>query len=220
MAALPKLKSVVRKNCSLCPDLLKPKRKIVWGELYCTVPTDRPQGMVIAEAPGEVENYQGRPLVGSSGQEARHYLSINGIAGRGVILDNICKCRPPDNRDPNAGEIANCTKTHLIPWILFQQPKWIIAMGRVSIRFFLGNVDVELVHGIGHTIDFHGLELVIIPTYHPAAGLHSPEQMILFQADMKVAGGVVRGDIEAYPVEDEFEGREDYQLVTSISVAQ
>ena len=200
-------------NCELCPELVKSRKKICEGSLYFTTPIKFPEIMAIAEAPGVEEDRAGEPLIGASGQEARHHLTINGITGRGVVLDNINKCHPLGNRDPYSSEIANCTEAHLIPSILELQPKWVIAMGRISTQFFLGDVSVELVHGVPHTIDFHGLPLIIIPTYHPAAGLHSPEKMILFQGDMKVAGAVVRGDIEARPPVDLFKGKERYELI-------
>lgn len=200
-------------KCTLCPELAK--QKVCWGELLSTAPTNQSQIMAIAEAPGVEENRSGRPLTGVSGQEGRHHLTINGIVGRGVILDNIIKCNPFGNRDPRSDEIARCTETHLIPSILTIQPKWIITMGRISTQFFLGDVNIEMVHGIPHPIEFYGLPIVIIPTYHPAAGLHNPDKMILFQVDMKVAGAVIRGDIEANPPTDLYEGKEKYELIST-----
>jgi DNA polymerase len=174
--------------------------------------------MAIAEAPGVEEDKSGRPLVGVSGQEARHHLDINGISRLGVYLDNIVRCHPENNRDPSAEEIRLCSKTHLIPKILELRPHWIITMGRLSTRLFLGNVSLEMVHGIPRTVNFAGMDIVIIPTYHPAAGLHSPELQILFNCDMAVAGNVIRGKIQPHPPEDEWGGRETYTEITNSSL--
>jgi len=197
-------------QCYLCPELMKSCRLAVEGEIHHTSPTDQPQVMVVAEAPGIEEDKEGRPLIGVSGQEARHHLDINGISRLGVYLDNIIHCHPEGNRDPTTEEIETCTEAHLIPKILRLQPPWIITMGRISTRFFLGDVNLEMVHGIPRTVNFYGLETVVIPTYHPAAGLHSPEQMILFQCDMVTAGDVIRGKIKPNPPEDEWSRKEHY----------
>ena len=200
-------------KCTLCPDLVKSRRRICEGEVFYSVPVDHPQIMAIAEAPGVEEDTLGRPMMGNSGQDARHHLTINGMAGKGVYLTNMCLCHPPGNRDPSPSEISNCVLNHLTPTILGMQPKWIITMGRISTRFFLGNVDMEMVHGVPYTVDFYGLQIAILPTYHPAAGLHSPEQAINFLTDMRTAGDVVRGKIEAHPPRDEWKGKERYELV-------
>ena len=198
------------RDCQLCPALVQSRKRIVRGEIHFVSPTEHPQVMAIAEAPGVEEDKSGRPLVGVSGQEARHHLDLNGISRLGVYLDNIVRCHPIGNRDPSIEEIADCTEAHLIPTILQLQPKWIITMGRISTRFFLGDVSLEMVHGIPRTINFYGLDIVIIPTYHPAAGLHSPELQIIFHCDMRVAGDVIRGKMKPHPPTDEWEGRETY----------
>ena len=194
-------------TCNLC-GLRRSARKEVQGEIYGP---GHPLVMVVAEAPGVEEDRSGRPLIGTSGSEARHHLDINGITTKGVLLDNIVRCHPPENRDPTLEEIRACTQANLIPEILTFRPKFIITMGRISTRFFLGNVDMEMVHGIPQSIDFMGLPLTIIPTYHPAAGLHTPAQMILFHKDMIVAGAVIRGRIKPKAMEDPFDGEEDYR---------
>jgi len=120
------------RNCQLCPALVQSRKQIVEGEIHFISPTNNPQVMVIAEAPGIEEDRTGRPLIGVSGEEARHHLDINGISRLGVWLDNIIRCHPEGNRDPSAEEIRNCVTNHLIPTILKLQPKYIITMGRIA----------------------------------------------------------------------------------------
>lgn len=202
-------------SCIQCLSLAHSRRKICWGTKFNNtgIWNSEPEGMVVAESPGESEDKLGEPLIGKSGKEGRHHLMINGISGRGVILDNICKCRASENgkdRPPTPQEIRNCTAKWLIPEILKTKPRWIISMGRISTQFFLGDVDISDVHGIPRTIDFHGLSIIIIPTYHPAAGLRDVDKLLLFNMDMKIAGEVIRGKIAPHPPIDEFAGREDY----------
>ena len=115
-------------RCASCPL----QGKMVRGELHSSVPVDYPQVMVVGEAPGQEEDRTGRPMVGISGQEARHHLDINGVSRLGVYLTNVVLCHPFGDRDPTAEEIRNCVTNFLIPTILELQPKYIITMGRIS----------------------------------------------------------------------------------------
>ena len=73
-------------NCTICPRLVNSRHKICWGEIHSTHPTARTQVMVITDKPDIEEDKEGRPLLGSAGQEARHHLNINGISSRGIWL--------------------------------------------------------------------------------------------------------------------------------------
>lgn len=199
-------------DCNLCSSLTN-RNRVCWGEILTSDPTQDPEVMVIAEVPGIEEDKSGRPLIGSSGQEARHHLTINGIVSRGALLDNMVKCHPPENRDPLVPEIRRCTEAHLIPTILRLRPHWIISMGRVSTQFFLGDVTMEMVHGIPRPCEIMGHHFTLIPAFHPAAGLHDPSQMILFQRDMQIAGDVIRGLIHPEPPGDPYSGVECYRVI-------
>ena len=200
-------------TCNLCPALVKSRKRICWGENHTAYMEGTPEVMVIAEAPGMEEDKAGRPLIGSSGQEARHHLNINGISSHGIWLDNCVRCHPDFNRDPSSVEINTCTKTHLIPLIKSMKPKWVICMGRISAQWLLGPISLEFNHGIPRSVRLYGVDMVVIPTYHPAAGLHDPSLMILFQCDIQVAGDVIRGKITPHPPVDEWVGRESYHEI-------
>ena len=125
------------RDCQLCPALVESRKRIVRGEIHFVSPTEHPQVMAIAEAPGVEEDKSGRPLVGVSGQEARHHLDLNGISRLGVYLTNVVMCHPENNRDPSAEEIRNCVTNYLIPLILRLQPKYILTMGRISTQIIM-----------------------------------------------------------------------------------
>jgi uracil-DNA glycosylase family 4 len=61
---------------------------------------------MLGEAPGEVEDRQGIPFVGNSGQLLKRYLPSS-ITDR-LRWGNVIRCRPPDNRDPREVEIECC----------------------------------------------------------------------------------------------------------------
>jgi len=81
----------------------------------------------------------------------------------------------------------------------------------------MSNVSMELLHGIPRPVNLLGHECTWIPTYHPAAGLHSPELMIMFQCDMVMVGKVIKGEIEPHPPVDKWEGKENYDQVISLA---
>jgi len=92
----------------------------------------------LGEAPGKQEDAKGTPFIGRSGDLLRALAYSVGLREKkSYHILNILKCRPPDNRDPSAKEIANCT-----PFLLQQlqavQPKVILAMGRFAQAFVLG----------------------------------------------------------------------------------
>ena len=64
------------------------------------------------------------------------------------------------------------------------QPGALSRWGARARRAFLGDVDIETVHGIPHTIP-HPFSSRSVPCYHPAAALHSPELQALLQYDFR-----------------------------------
>ncbi len=55
--------------------------------------------MVIGEGPGENEDKQGKAFVGRAGQLFDQIMSAVGIdTNRNMLIANIVKCRPPENR--------------------------------------------------------------------------------------------------------------------------
>jgi len=64
--------------------------------------------LIVGEAPGAEEDRQGEPFVGRAGQLLNSMLRAIGLARDQVYIANVLKCRPPGNRDPSAGEAAEC----------------------------------------------------------------------------------------------------------------
>lgn len=124
--------------------------------------------MFIGEAPGAQEDKQGRPFVGASGKFLDEMLASIGLRRDDVFVTNIVKFRPPDNRDPNADEIATCLP-YLLAQIKIIQPKLIVFLGRHSMNVFLP----ELKIGESHGKVFRRSNMVFLPLYHPAAALYN-----------------------------------------------
>ena len=91
-------------------------------------------------------------------------LSV-GITRDHVYVTNIVKCRPRGNRTPTIAEGNECGRRWLAEEIRILQPKVIVALGKVALRFFLGH-DAGIIRSRGHWIDYKGIP--VMPTFHPA----------------------------------------------------
>jgi DNA polymerase len=128
--------------------------------------------MIIGEAPGAEEDRRGEPFVGRAGQLLDEMLRAAGLSRDKVFIANILKCRPPNNRDPKAAEMAAC-RDYLMQQIALLQPKIILAVGRIAAQSLL-ETDDPVGRMRGSVKEFDGVPLVV--TYHPAYLLRSPSQ--------------------------------------------
>jgi len=145
------------------------------------VPGDGPVNadiLFIGEGPGFYENEQGLPFVGAAGKLLDELLSKIGMKRSDVFITNIVKCRPPGNRDPEPEEIETCNP-YLERQIQAINPKVIVTLGRYSMARFLPNVKISVIHG--QPMKMRGR--LIVPMYHPAAGLHQRSLMSAIEGD-------------------------------------
>ena len=146
------------------------------------VPGEGPEDatiMFIGEAPGWHEDQQGRPFVGPAGQFLEQLIASIGMRRDQVVIANVIKCRPPDNRDPLPDEILACR-----PWLQRQieviSPRMIITLGRYAMAMFFPGKSIGKIHGVPHKQD----NIIYLPMYHPAAALHQGSLRSIIEADM------------------------------------
>ncbi len=137
--------------------------------------------MFVGEAPGRDEDIQGEPFVGEAGQLLTKIIQAMGLQREDVYICNVLKCRPPDNRNPHQDEIEACG-----PFLLRQvkaiAPRAIIALGTFAAQTLLETKDpISRLRGRFH--DYHGIPLM--PTFHPAFLLRSPERKREVWADVQ-----------------------------------
>ena len=135
----------------------------------------------VGEAPGRDEDRQGIPFVGRAGQLLTRIIAAIGLSREEVYIANVIKCRPPNNRNPEADEVATCER------FLFRQldvirPRVVVALGGFAIRTLL-HTDEAVSRLRGRVFDYRGAKLV--PTFHPAFLLRSPERKRDVWEDMK-----------------------------------
>lgn len=140
--------------------------------------------LIVGEAPGASEDAQGVPFVGRAGQLLDRMLFAIGCARESnVYITNICKFRPPDNRDPNADEVA-ADWPILERQIELMDPKLVVAVGRVAAQTLLGSkANLGKLRGTLHRYPQRDLDVLV--TYHPAFLLRSPGQKAKAWVDLK-----------------------------------
>ncbi|MDD2739236.1 MAG: uracil-DNA glycosylase [Methylomonas lenta] len=141
--------------CGLCET----RTQTVFG-----VGSHRASWMLIGEAPGQNEDLQGEPFVGKAGQLLNEMLRAIGLTRDEVFIANILKCRPPNNRDPQAEEVAAC-HDFLQQQISLLQPKIILAVGRIAAQNLLKTQQpLAKLRGQQHRLE--NIPLVVV--HHPA----------------------------------------------------
>jgi DNA polymerase len=173
----PTLKNVREElgDCKRC-KLHQTRRTIVFGEGNEKAPL-----MFIGEGPGYDEDVQGRPFVGRAGQLLTKIIQSIELERDEVYITNIVKCRPPQNRTPEADEILAC-QPFLLRQIEVIRPKMICCLGAVAAQSLLQTAQ-KITALRGRVFDFHGIR--VIPTYHPAFLLRNPERKKEVWEDMK-----------------------------------
>lgn len=162
-------------ECTRC-SLSQGRGKIVFG----SGPEDA-RIMFIGEGPGEQEDRQGLPFVGPAGKLLDAMLAAVGLRREQVYIANIVKCRPPHNRDPLAGEVAAC-RPFLEAQVKIIAPQAICTLGRPAAHALL-NSDAPMGRLRGRWSQALGVP--VLPTYHPAYLLRTPEAKALAYADLK-----------------------------------
>lgn len=152
--------------CTACA-LHKTRTQVVFG-----VGNPVAKLMLIGEAPGFNEDKQGEPFVGRAGQLLNAMLKAVGLKREEIYIANILKCRPPNNRDPLASEVEECTP-FLDEQIRLIQPKLLLALGRVAAHYLLKKK--SSLESLRQQKYIYGQDQVpLIVTYHPAYLLRNP----------------------------------------------
>jgi DNA polymerase len=140
------------------------------------------QLMFVGEAPGADEDRIGEPFVGRAGQLLTKIIEAIGLQRSDVYIANVIKCRPPGNRNPEPDEVATC-EPFLMRQIDLVKPKVIVALGTFAAHALL-KADAPISRLRGHVHSFRG-GIKLVPTFHPAFLLRSPERKRDVWEDMK-----------------------------------
>lgn len=181
--AWPELKTMVR-DCTAC-KLRAGCTQTVFG-----VGDEQADWLFVGEGPGADEDARGEPFVGQAGKLLDNMLlALRLKRGDKVYIANIVKCRPPNNRTPEADEIATCLP-YLRRQVALIRPKIIVALGKTAATALLGR-DATLGSLRGMVHDYQGTPLVV--TYHPAYLLRTPLDKAKTWQDLSLAVRTING---------------------------
>jgi uracil-DNA glycosylase len=162
-------------NCQRCK--LAPKRtNIVFGS-----GNPNAELVFVGEAPGFDEDQQGLPFVGRAGQLLTKIIESIDLKREDVYICNVLKCRPPENRNPEADEVASCNP-FLKKQLAAIQPKVVCCLGTFAAQTVMQTTaSISKLRGRFH--DIQGCR--VIATFHPAYLLRSPDKKREVWEDMK-----------------------------------
>jgi DNA polymerase len=169
-------------DCTRCKLHRQGRRQIVFG-----VGNPSADLMFVGEAPGADEDVQGIPFVGRAGQLLTKIIEAISLRREDVYIANVIKCRPPDNRNPDPDEVETC-EPFLFKQIDAIKPKVIVALGTFAAKALLKTQD-PISRLRGRVYDYRGAKL--IPTFHPAFLLRSPDRKRDVWEDMKKVRGIL-----------------------------
>lgn len=155
-------------RCSLC----KTRTQVVVGsgDTHAEI-------LFIGEAPGRNEDEGGAPFIGAAGALLDQFLEEAQLSRDEIYITNVVKCRPPQNRNPKADEIAACG-----PWLEAQiemlQPRVIVTLGAFATHWVL-KCDAPMgdLAGVLHEVTWgegaSAQKICVVPVYHPAATIYN-----------------------------------------------
>jgi len=138
--------------------------------------------MFVGEAPGRDEDEQGLAFVGRAGQLLTKIIEAMGKTREDVYIANVLKCRPPNNRNPERDEVETC-RPFLHEQIRLVSPRAIVTLGTFAAQALL-ETDEPISRLRGRWRTARGVR--VMPTFHPAFLLRSPERKKDVWEDMKL----------------------------------
>ncbi len=159
-------------NCQLC-DLHKTRLNALAGEgnIHARI-------MLIAQAPGELEDKENRMFIGPSGIMLDKLLQQSHISREEIYITNLIKCILPQNRRPKQREIMACSK-YLNMEIAEIKPRILAPLGYFATKYLFEKYALtkftkkEFPTLLGNK--FKVEDKIIYPLSHPASLLYHNE---------------------------------------------
>ena len=181
-------------DCQRCPLAKLGRRQVVFG-----VGHPHASVMFVGEAPGFHEDQKGEPFVGAAGQLLNELLESVGLSRADIYIANVIKCRPPNNRDPEAQEVDTC-KPFLLQQIVLIRPKLVCSLGNWATQTLLERkVGITRVRGQA----FYMKDFVLFPLLHPAAALHQGSMLQPLREDFQKLKDFLDRHSEAAPTKEQ-----------------
>jgi uracil-DNA glycosylase len=168
-------------QCTRC-GLCKSRTQTVFG-----VGDQAARWMIVGEAPGAEEDARGEPFVGQAGRLLDNMLAAIGVQRQQVYIANVLKCRPPGNRNPEPGEVAQCAP-YLQRQLELVNPQLVLLLGRFAAQSLLGTeATIASLRGKVHALNVQGRSIHAVVSYHPAYLLRNLPEKAKSWADLNLA---------------------------------
>ena len=150
----------------------------------------------VGEAPGYDEDRQGLPFVGRAGRLLDRMIAAMGMRRSEVYICNVVKCRPPQNRNPSADEVAACSP-FLFRQIEAIQPRVVCLLGNYATQTLLETtLNISQLRGK----DRYWRGIPVVATFHPAYLLRNPAQKASVWSDLKRVLELLKEDNQGTPL--------------------
>jgi DNA polymerase len=133
--------------------------------------------MIIGEAPGQKEDQQGFPFVGSAGELLNKMLSAIKLERKNVYLTNVLPWKIPQNRTPTDEEILE-----FLPFLQRQieiiKPDFMFLLGTTAAKAILSTpLSLDKLRGKWYDYKSFNMDktVKVLVSYHPKFLLQSPE---------------------------------------------
>jgi uracil-DNA glycosylase len=140
----------------------------------------------IAQAPGEVEDREGKMFLGPTGSVVDELFREIELNRKDVYMTNLIKCILPKNRKPKQDEIETC-RPYLDQEIEIIQPEFLFPMGYHATKYILKKYEGDSLPSdpwAGQLIFSGGMK--IYPLRHPSAVLHNPSSKEIQVREFKI----------------------------------
>jgi DNA polymerase len=163
--------NAVMKGCTRC-RLCRTRKNVLGGEGNLQA-----RLMLIAQAPGENEDREGRMFIGPSGQVLDDLLEEAEIGRDEIYMTNLIKCKLPQNRKPKQDEIDTCSR-FLEQEIILIDPEIIVPLGYYATRYILSRYELSIPQTRAEFSSYYGRLFLsqnqkIFPLPHPASLLYN-----------------------------------------------
>ncbi|MBW1916599.1 MAG: uracil-DNA glycosylase [Deltaproteobacteria bacterium] len=158
-------------NCQRC-QLALTRTKVLAGEGKVDS-----RLLLIAQAPGELEDREGRMFIGPSGPILDEFLKAAGLSRTEIYMTNLVKCHLPKNRRPKQEEIDACSP-YLAQEIAIIMPAVLVPLGYFATRYILAKYNASRPAARSEFRNLYGklilaVDQKIFPLPHPSALLYN-----------------------------------------------
>ena len=159
--------------------------------------------MLIAQAPGEKEDQEGRMFIGLSGEVLNRLLESAHVQRGEVYMTNLVKCMLPKYRKPKQDEIEKCSY-YLDKEIELVNPEVLVPLGHYATTYIFKKYKLPLPSKEEFYTVYGKLFLTednkkVLPLQHPAALIYNPAlEGIMHKNYHKL--GILSTECKWYPV--------------------